>query len=77
MRESEAARVPLPRPLLAGFPDPRAQSQLILVGGGERGRGGPKASDILAENPLTSSPSQCFLVLFLTLRPRTPHPVLF
>lgn len=35
-------RVPLPRSLLAGFPDPRAQSQLILVGGGERGRGEPK-----------------------------------
>lgn len=32
-------RVLLPQPLLAGFPDPRAQSQLILVGGGERGRG--------------------------------------
>lgn len=33
-------RVPLPRSLLAGFPDPRAQSQFILVGGRERGRGG-------------------------------------
>lgn len=69
--------MPLPRPPQAGFPDPRAQSQLILVGGRERGRGEPKDSDILAENPFTSSRRQCFLVLFLTLRPRTPHPVLF
>lgn len=33
-------RAPPPRPLLASFLDPRAQSQFILVGRRERGRGG-------------------------------------
>lgn len=41
------------------------------------GKRGPKDSDILAENRLLPLSPSIFLVLFLTLRPRTPHLILF
>lgn len=79
MRESEAAGVcASPAP---GRPSGPPRSVAAHFGGRRGdGRGERKDADILVENPFTSFPSQCFIylfVLFLTLRPRTPHPVLF
>ena len=42
------------------------------MGGGKRGRGERKDADILAENPLTSPPSQCFSGFVFDTQ--APHP---